>query len=197
MVGRARRAPSDGRPARSQARAWTAVTRRPSWPMLSLRSFSGPVGAQGPGRRPTKNEQDPQAVGRSNRRSDLDLGQKGAMAYRRPSCVVRRLIARAVVALVSTFLVTVGVSSASPLTHAGGTALCAPALGHAKEYSTVPSVIGKSVTAAMAALRTAGLGSRVHARSMTARVYRQAPVAGSRVLQGTVVSIWAGVAASP
>jgi hypothetical protein len=111
--------------------------------------------------------------------------------------MVRRAVEGAVVALVATLLVTTAVSLPDPLGHAALTALRAPALGHANEYSLVPSVIGKSVTAAMAALKTAKLGTLVHAPSMTARVYRQSPVGGLRVLRGGTVSIWAAVPASP
>ena len=119
------------------------------------------------------------------------------MVYRGLGYAARRAIALAVVALVSALPVTTVVSSASPVAHAAGTALPSPALGHANEYSTVPSVAGKSVAAAIAVLKKARLGALVHAPSMTALVYNQSPIAGIRVLQGAVVSIWAGVATRP
>jgi hypothetical protein len=108
--------------------------------------------------------------------------------------MVRALLEGAVVAPVSTLLVTTAVSSPYPLGHV---ALTAPALGHANEYSLVPSVIGKSVTSAVAVLKTAKLRTLVHAPSLTARVYRQSPVPGLRVLRRSIVSIWAAVPASP
>ena len=141
-------------------------------------------------------------VAPSDRRSYLHryrhLDQKDStMAYRHTGCMVRRLMTRAVLAFVSTLLVINVVWPASPLTYAASTVVRTPALGHANDYSIVPPVIGKSVAAAIAALKTAKLRTVVHAALMTARVYRQAPVAGLQVLRGAVVSIWAGVPASP
>jgi hypothetical protein len=124
------------------------------------------------------------------------LCQKGATMYRPPGHMMHRLAVAAVVALVSTVLVTAVSSSPYPLDQVALTALPSPALGHANEYSLVPSVIGKSVAAAMAVLKAAKLRTLVHAPSMTARVYRQSPVAGLRVLRGAIVSIWATVPAS-
>ncbi len=127
----------------------------------------------------------------------VTCARKGATAYRPLGHIVRRVVEGVAVALASTLLVTTVVSSPYPLGDAALTALRAPALGHANEYSLVPSVIGKSVTAAMAALKTAKLGTLVHAPSMTARVYRQSPVGGLRVLRGDIVSIWGAVPARP
>ncbi len=119
------------------------------------------------------------------------------MVYRTRRYIVRRLVARAAVGLVSTLIATTVVSSASPVAPAVGAALRTPALGHANEYSMVPPVTGESVSAALAALKKAKFGAFVHAPSMTALVYRRSPIAGIRLLQGAVVSIWARAPASP
>jgi hypothetical protein len=52
-------------------------------------------------------------------------------------------------------------------------------------------VVGKRVSAAMAVVKKAELTTIVHAPSMTALVYCQAPAAGLQVLRGSGVSIWA------
>jgi hypothetical protein len=113
------------------------------------------------------------------------------MAYRHTGCLVRRLITNAVLAFVAALFVTTVVWPASPITYAASATGRTPALGLADQYSVVPSVVGQSVAGAMAAPKTANLEPLVHASSMTGRVYRQAPVAGLRVLRGAVVSIWA------
>lgn len=100
---------------------------------------------------------------------------------------------RVAAALASGLLLVGVVAFSSPVT--GAIAQRAPALGHANAYSTVPLVIGEPVAIAVAELKAARLGALIEASSSTGRVYRQSPAAGTQLVRGAVVSIWAGTPA--
>jgi hypothetical protein len=98
---------------------------------------------------------------------------------------------------VATFIVGAVLASTASVTGAVGPGLRSPALGHANCFTTVPSVIGKSVRAAVAELDAAELTSLVHPLLATGVVRRESPAAGARVLRGSRVSIWAGEPSVP
>jgi hypothetical protein len=119
------------------------------------------------------------------------------MVHRGHDYRVRRMAARTGLVLASALVVVAIVPSASSVTGALGTSARAPALGHADYFTTMPSVIGQSVAVAVAELNAAKLMAVVRSPSATGVVYRQSPAAGTRVLRGTNVSVWAGAPAAP
>ena len=94
-------------------------------------------------------------------------------------------------ALAATAVLLAALLSAAPsATGAVGGPARTPALGHAKVFTTVPSVVGEDVAKATATLRAQNLTPLLQTRA-TGTVYRQLPAAGANAMCGSGVHIWA------
>ena len=111
------------------------------------------------------------------------------------SSKLRRTMGRAARALAAGLVVLT--LSSSPVMATARNLRLAPALGHAISFVTVPSVTGISLAAAVRELDAAKLKVFVRTSSATGRVYQQSPVAGTRVLIGAAVSVWARRVTAP